>query len=357
MGEEWTDRQFVSLGYDPERFRHFRTRLVREPFVQSLSKELRDKRELQHATIVQNEARDNFFDLIVGVSDPVLAFVDKQFAEQLVADTERSFFGNISQQKGYLVVSTHLLELNRMSAGLAGAMGLTAVGSANKVAGKGYYADTKPDGFFKNNLQFGVRTKKFVGTDPADYKICRYFEFFTDHFNRADLAYAMLHLAVRCKKRGVYAQHLANPDMWYVVETRHTARIYFAGSMLFVKEDSKNFIDPACTLLLRTHHNEVLGYPNPTCFENCEDPLVYAMALVSGLFDDWVPDQFGEYAPHKFVKKSYMVGWDYKASQGFYDLQFRECRKLLFEEGQNADDLTEDNVARAINELFNKKDW
>lgn len=80
MGEEWTDKQFISLGYDPERFRGLKTRLVREPFVQSLTKELRDKQELQHATIVRDEASDNFFDLIVGVSDPVLAFIDKQFA-------------------------------------------------------------------------------------------------------------------------------------------------------------------------------------------------------------------------------------------------------------------------------------
>ena len=80
-----------------------------------------------------------------------------------------------------------------------------AANLAAKVAGKGYYADMRPAGFFRNHLQFGVKTKKVVGTNEDEYTIKRYFDFFPDYLNRADLAFAMLQLAARCKKRNVYA--------------------------------------------------------------------------------------------------------------------------------------------------------
>ena len=39
--------------------------------------------------------------------------------------------------------------------------------------------------------------------------------------------------------------------MWYVVETLHTARVYFSGIMLFVKDKSKLCVDDSVKLLQR----------------------------------------------------------------------------------------------------------
>ena len=156
-----------------------------------------------------------------------------------------------------------------------------------RVAGKGYYSDYYPDSLMSNTNCFGFKLNKFVGTDTDKYSIKRYFHRFKDRLMRADLAFAMIQLATRCSKRGLYAQYLCNPDMWYVVETANTFGVYFSGLCTLVKAKNRLYIDPTFKAILRTYEGEQLQYPSPLSWENYEDPLVYSMLLVQGYFDIW----------------------------------------------------------------------
>lgn len=179
-------------------------------------------------------------------------------------------------------------------------MVLQAAHHASKVAGKGYYKDTMPVAFRKGPQMIGIMTKKFVGTDDSQYMIRRYFEVFSDLNNRADLAFAMLHLAAKLKKKQIYAQYLYHPDMWYVVTTKNTARVYFTGSLFFVRIDNNVYLDDSFKIISREFNNELHYYPCPLAQENLEDPLAYLLLLLSGRFDEWKRDRFGDYSPHSF---------------------------------------------------------
>ena len=61
-------------------------------------------------------------------------------------------------------------------------------------------------------------------------QVVPYFQFFQDAAHRADLAFAMLKVALVADQTNTYVERLHDPDLWYWVETSDSAGPYFAGA-------------------------------------------------------------------------------------------------------------------------------
>ena len=84
MGDLWTDEQFLTLGYDPIKFRGTKRRRVREKAELSMPAVVKDINALESANYVPKVERTEFMDLVLSYNDPVMGFLDQGLYEQLL---------------------------------------------------------------------------------------------------------------------------------------------------------------------------------------------------------------------------------------------------------------------------------
>ena len=159
----------------------------------------------------------------------------------------------------------------------------------------------EPIGWKANDNGVGYVLKKYVGFDQSNVSIKRYFARFEDMPSRADLAYEMLRVATLTKPTGIIFQHFYDPDFWYVVEDEEGIYPFFAGLQYLVAGAAENvtFDGSNWGLSIKRQDQSLAPYPNENIPDNLQDALIYGINLACGLYNDYLPQQQGNYIPKR----------------------------------------------------------